>query len=260
MADNQIQREVIQVTTQDRIQAAERYPLIDPRVQVLTLEEIEGLQPSIEFRGVLKPGAVFIRHPFRPNVYIDASYSEIEIIRERLQCIGEIVQALGAYQYQYKVKRRECRSRDLQASANLRIGAFKAKGKFRKECQEVLDDSSETCEQYEAKVPADAVARAWEIARRYGLDCDPEVCHLIEIASSENRSQIVRTVITATKGTESSMDAAFSLKTMQNAFGISAHVIENIQYKKTLTVMLIISFSKESPVFKINPSEVKEIE
>ncbi len=240
---------VIQITTEDRKNALKRYPSLRQDIAVYTRDEIEDLDIKLK-NGDNYEGRVFVKHPFAPNTFIDASTSELEIIRERLMKYGKIAQELGAYQYTYKIKSRECSSRDTSFMAKLSVGAIRAKGKFKKQCSEELNNAISHFEQYKGVVPSEAKKNAQKLAKEYGLDEDDDTRHLIQTATSENRGEIIETIIHATKGLESTMEAAFSLKSMEKPFNIDANIIENIRFKKELTVELKISFSKNYPIRK----------
>ena len=141
--------------------------------------------------------------------------------------------------------------------ANLSLKAFKTKGKFKRQCKEVVKDSAQTIEVYQGKVPEDAVSRAQELAKRFGLEHDVDVVNLINKASSQNRGRIIQTEIEATRGMDSTMDAVFSLKSMAQPFNVDVHVIENSQYKKRLKVKMSVSFDQQAPLFKLEHGTIK---
>ena len=117
--------------------------------------------------------------------------------------------------------------------------------------KEVVKESAQTIEVYQGKVPEDAVSRAKELAKRFGLEHDVDVVNLINKASSPNRGRIIQTEIEATRGMDSRMDGVFSLKTMAQPFNVDVHVIENSQYKKKLKVMMSVSFDQDTPLFDL---------
>jgi hypothetical protein len=216
---------------------------------VVSTDEIADL--GVIFQGCKpRPGSMFVRHPFTPNAFVNAATSEQQIIQERLQKFGKIAQELGAFQYTFKVKSLECSSRDISIKTKLSVSSFKAKGRFKKQCKEQIDDERSGREEYSAIKVSDAISRAMEYASKYGLDNDVDVKTLIDKANSDNHLKLIETTIDATRGLEQSMDAAFSLTSMSGPLNIDVSVIENTTYKKRLIVKMSLSFDKDIKLFK----------
>ena len=216
----------------------------DNEIRILTLAEMEDLEKKnlCKFMKLFsfEERQLFIKHPFRPNTYIDVNTTESEIFGDKIDCLSKIVQELGATEISGEAvfKKEEERFVKKNGTAGYRSIDFTA--------EEEKEQKDYYKEHYKHRDTFAGKQGSWEQAKlyalKYGLNQDRVIESLILQRAPDNPNPITSKEITfeMTSEINHSFDLAFEL--VVNHIKLKTDYKNIIKQRKTINYILEIKF------------------
>lgn len=235
---NELKGEVLHIVSDERAinylweEAAKN---ISPEVQILPISTAEREKDIFEGGKVLL-NSIWIKHPFIPNKYIEIDRAEDDILKMKLDAIGNIARLLGAREYETSYVTEVFQKRERVGGGGCRYKTFETNTSV------TIDKSNEKTakyhrhERYSGKFTEKSYLLAKKKAKEYGLDKDNDICYLIETRNPKDSNKLMERMV-ATKITEDlnkSIDIAFSLGV--GIFNIKASYNETLEKRKSVEI------------------------
>ncbi len=212
-------------------------------IQIISEESIPSLKGSgIHFPSRrLHEGDVLIRHPYEPNMYIDALNAAFEIRFSKYTLISEIAQRLGATHYQIEEAIETIEERAWSAKGDLDYKMVKSslnintRDDLKKKMGILIEDRY-------PKVNASS-EDATSFAQKYNLWEDPMIRSLIRKCSYTGNPLLQEHLrFDVTKEANSLFDAAFSLNALGGIFNIEASLNKTLSMRETIILDIKFDF------------------
>lgn len=220
---------------------------VDSRLQVISINDIKGYAENdgITLLNITNPyqGQILIRHPFLPNTYIDAKYSQDQLFQEKVDKVSEILQYLGVKCVFGQAKWTQTKRRELDIKGGGSVKVVEFSGEYKKQ-HNVEDCSSIKMEKTypNAILTQDLYNKAAQKAKSYGLY--DQTRSFIESRNPELGSNVQGTdylTIELTKEINDLMSIAFSLSYLP-AFKINANYKETLEIVNKVEMNIFVNF------------------
>lgn len=148
---------------------------------------------SINIRGLIdfedcKNGTIFIKHPFLPKTYIEleASHDTQEIMHEKMVCISNIIQALGAKKLTGKAQLKREESLNTKNNTEIKYTKVKTSAKIEKNKNEQLNKQFSLNQTWAGNFTADSYNKAKQLVLDLGLDSDIDIMTVLQQRNPSN--------------------------------------------------------------------------
>lgn len=213
-------------------------------VQVISIDDLDEYRKE----GYIIPmnvveGSVLALHPFHPQKYIDINEAENEIIREKINYIGDIAQLLGARTVNGHVVSMDVKEVVWDASGGVKYKGVGAgfSGLSKKKEAEQYDYKLERM--FSGERSLEGYNQAKKKMEEYGMDKDVEIKTLVEMCNPirNNLIKVHKVHVDISREVNSSKEFAFTLSALE-IFKLDATVKNCVSELKTLKFECLIEF------------------
>lgn len=148
---------------------------------------------SINIRGQIdfedcKNGTIFIKHPFLPKTYIEleASHDTQEIMHEKMVCISNIIQALGAKKLTGKAQLKREETLNIKHNTEIKYTKVKTSAKIEKNKNELLNKQFSLNQTWAGNFTVDSYNKAKQLVLDLGLDSDIDIMTVLQQRNPSN--------------------------------------------------------------------------
>lgn len=216
---------------------------ISREVQIVSIDNL----PAYRELGIQLPsrriceGDVLIRHPYEPNLYIDANNASFEIRFTKYTLISEIAQRLGATHYEIEEAIETDEEREWSSTGTLSYKMIKASTNINNK-DDLKKKMGILIEDHYPKFKA-SYDDATSFAKRYNLLGDSMIRSLIRKRSYEGNPLLYENLrFDVTKEANSLFDAAFSLNALGSIFSIDATLKKTLSMRETIILNIKFNF------------------
>lgn len=148
---------------------------------------------SINIRGAInfkdcKNGTIFIKHPFLPKTYIEleASHDSQEIMHEKMVCISNIIQALGAKKLSGKAHFKREEVLNIKNSTDIKYMKVKTSAKIEKNKNEQLNKQFFLNQTWTGAFSEESYNKAKQLVLDFGLESDIDIMTVLQQRDPSN--------------------------------------------------------------------------
>jgi len=212
---------------------------LNPRIQIIGINNLNSISNNYRLPSGIYPGDILFKHPFLPDAYVSASLSEQEFFKQKLKCFASICQELGAKSVSGHAEWIDSKEMECGFGGDITIKVVSLNASYVSSEKSRIEKSYYLRQNY-AGGTAD-VAKAEQLARRYGLWNDFDVRDLIESRSRNNSilSQDVR--IALSTELNKTKEIAFSLNAVK-IFKLSGSIKDDMSHLNNVSITLQVGF------------------
>lgn len=220
---------------------------VSRKIQFVSIDDIPIIRNNSDIHfPVVSENDILIKHPFEPNTYLRIDDACNVIRKDKFYKISEIAQELGAKGFTIEEAKESIETRKLDAKVGVEYKAVKTEIDIKKENELKEKLGIKICDRYGgcSKITEASFAKAKELAKRYHLDDDSDICSLISARDPSKENPLTNRSIHCemTKEFNSALDIAFSLNVMPNVFSLDANVKKTLETKETITLDILFEF------------------
>lgn len=187
-------------------------------------------------------GNILIQHPFLPKAYIDLKTTEVQIFNQKMMCISEIVQNLGAKEINGHAIFRSEEKRTIRGDGQIDYKTVKASASVNSKKQKNYESQYKISNKFKGICSEESYNEALKKAENYGLINNSDVKNLINERSPRQINSLTNWNITIDLSNElnNSLDIAFHL--IISGVKLKSKIQTALESCKKITLDLKIDF------------------
>lgn len=190
-------------------------------------------------------GEVYIRNPFEESVFVPIDTFQTYVLRDKSNCISDIVRLLGASSFHSEFEIRRVEEREWSSDNKVTFKAVQADLSIKKERMNRLNIKSEIDMEYDVKAfSQEDFQEAIRKVSKYKMQSNPDVRTLLEQRNPQNASLLKKAkfAVSLSHEVNSRLDIAFNLTVMSGIFNLSSDFKSSVKERYELVEKIDVTF------------------
>jgi hypothetical protein len=246
MENNQL-KEILYIAPEERTinyKWEKNSNLLSPNLAVVTVDDIEHLQKTgwkIKSSVPACEGMTLMRHPYKPQCYMDINLAENELFKDQFDSIGIIAKLVSAKEFSAKAVFVEEERCDFEAAMKGEYNWNKVEGSYKTEAEKKYAQMYCRRETFTGAFSRKDYEEAKNLVSQYKFD-DLEYIIAQRNPDHTNRLGSQEVKIELSKELNSRVECAVSLNVLQGIFTLDATTKNTITTKKKVVLETRLEF------------------
>lgn len=191
---------------------------------------------------VFQEGQILIRHPFKQNMYLEATIAEQEIVQSKNILLAEVLQNLGAKSINASCKLSKTEKRIVSNEGRVKTKEVKVNAKLQQEIEKKYSSYANFQSSYSGVFDSNSYDKALELCNEFHFSDDEKIMSLVRQRNpnSTNLSNFYKLEYSASSELNCALDFAFNVAVLSvgnSCFKYKKNLSERYEITTSLEVM-----------------------